>query len=816
MGKKIKCSIFPKGTIKNTVLNTNGIVLDNIVIKLKSDEELSSGSYVLDGTFKIDDSLYENIVEESILKVLCDYGYEIFYITKVNKSTRYIDIVARQITIDACLGLYIEYANANETGGQGTLSHLLSNSSGIKEIELFSDIIANKSAEYEDLSLYEAIWDSDNEFISVWGGETQRRGYTAYIKQHVGINRNVSIREGRNLTGFEGCTNIDSIITRVRGKSYDGIKGNWVNSSLSDTYAISRSKTYEYKVRLREDGNKEQEGYTYFDTNEEVIAELNRLAALEFSENDVDKLKADYTVNYVQLEKTSQYKDYIASERCYIGDELQVYIPKIDIDLKVRIVKRTYDHLAQKVESIELCNYIKPSSYNISNISKQIDYLYQSQSSLFDKAKEYSSDLIKAGLQNSYVVVKENEILIMDTKDINTATKVWRWNNNGLGYSSTGYNGTYNTAITNDGKIVADFITTGILSAITIQNLSGSFVLDLSGYSGCKFYNSSKLAMAIAGNKMKFYNWGKDGDYIGSIGSINIVDSNYPSGNPNKPCIGVWNDLDSLISFSYETLNGTNGTYISLDKYNISGNGNPPISFNEKCSVKEIEVHGSEYHHNYPIYLNVENSAFIRSTTINNSEVGAQIGNSLYVDNNAYVNGGYLVNHADYAEYFEWLDGNLNNEDRTGYLVELIADKIQMANGTNILGAVSANPCLIGDAGFEYHDKYLTDNLGRYYYQDVAPTFDEEGYQIGEWHKSKTEKVLHPAYDSTLEYIPRSQRKEWSTIGLLGKLRVIDDGSCNIGEYIEARDGIAIPSKAKTRLQVMRRIDTNVIEVLVR
>ena len=53
----------------------------------------------------------------------------------------------------------------------------------------------------------------------------------------------------------------------------------------------------------------------------------------------------------------------------------------------------------------------------------------------------------------------------MDSTSISSATKVWRWNSGGLGYSSTGYNGTYQTAMTADGKIVADMITTGKLLA---------------------------------------------------------------------------------------------------------------------------------------------------------------------------------------------------------------------------------------------------------------------------------------------------------------------------------------------------------------
>lgn len=68
-----------------------------------------------------------------------------------------------------------------------------------------------------------------------------------------------------------------------------------------------------------------------------------------------------------------------------------------------------------------------------------------------------------------------DEILIMDTADIKTAKKVWRWNKNGLGYSKLGYNGPYETAITQNGVIVADFIQTGVMSADRIKG--GTLIL---------------------------------------------------------------------------------------------------------------------------------------------------------------------------------------------------------------------------------------------------------------------------------------------------------------------------------------------------
>ena len=70
------------------------------------------------------------------------------------------------------------------------------------------------------------------------------------------------------------------------------------------------------------------------------------------------------------------------------------------------------------------------------------------------------------------------ELIIIDTDSLETAREVWLWNKAGLAHSSTGYNGTYTTAITADGKIVADFILTGTLKAIDIEgvNISGSTI----------------------------------------------------------------------------------------------------------------------------------------------------------------------------------------------------------------------------------------------------------------------------------------------------------------------------------------------------
>lgn len=133
---------------------------------------------------------------------------------------------------------------------------------------------------------------------------------------------------------------------------------------------------------------------------------------------------------------------------------------------------------------IVLSNTLKKSySQQVSTLTSQLDEKMPQQSAILQMAKNNASELIKTAT-NGYIVLNMNEdgnpkeLLIMDTKDIDTAQKVWRWNINGLGYSHTGYNGEYGLAMTMDGRIVADFITAGTMYADRIKGGT----LTLGGY----------------------------------------------------------------------------------------------------------------------------------------------------------------------------------------------------------------------------------------------------------------------------------------------------------------------------------------------
>ncbi len=226
-------------------------------------------------------------------------------------------------------------------------------------------------------------------------------------------------------------------------------------------------------------------------------------------------------------------------------------------------------------------------------------------------------------------------------------------------------------------------------------------------------------------------------------------------------------------------------------------------------------------------------SAFIIGNGTSTSS-GATRSNCFRVqfDGNTFAKGVYNSSGADYAEMFEWLDKNVDHEDRVGLFVALDGDKVRIATSEddNILGVVSACPSVCGDVKDEtWGDIYLKDIYGRLLLEEIeVPEITETIMlskndsdkpmlkTIQEAHKEIVPK-LNPDYDPTRVYIPRSQRPEWVAIGMLGKLVVMDDGSCKVKGWCKAgKNGIATIAKEKQGYYVMDRLDKNHIKILFR
>jgi hypothetical protein len=179
------------------------------------------------------------------------------------------------------------------------------------------------------------------------------------------------------------------------------------------------------------------------------------------------------------------------------------------------------------------------------------------------------------------------------------------------------------------------------------------------------------------------------------------------------------------------------------------------------------------------------------------------------VDGQAYADGSFNGGGADYAEFFEWKDGNTSDENRVGCSVVLDGNQIRKAtssdNTSNIIGVISVNPSVVGDADGEFwKGTYLKDDFGKYIFKDSEQVewTDKEGVKysfqkdyipsdvtVPSDAKKTPIKVrtLNPDYDKSKTYERREDRKEWDAVGLMGKLRMLK-GQPTGDRWIKMRD----------------------------
>ena len=582
--KIVKICIFDKHTPKDVVMFGNGdAILDNICIKCETTEGLD-GSYELDADFICDnEGLYKLIHDEAILKVQLDYGNEIFRISKIDRSRRDITVFARQITIAETLDMWIEDIRPTQTSGLSALNNLKVGSIGKKDIDVFSNINILSTAYFVRMNMYKAIHDCDQSFLKRWGGEVLRRSYNLTINDKIGSDRGVEIRSKKNLTGFEANTNIDNVVTRVRPIGFDGIEaGSFVDSPLINNYSAIKTKEIKYEDVKLKDENNPDEG---FDTLKQAQVELLRRAKLEFTENHIDELRADYRINFVYLEQTEEYKDFVQAERVYLGDTVSVYEETHNININVRVIAKKYDVLRQKVIEIELSNNdVSTKTITTSDILAELQSIIKGTNN--NNVSDIIQSMINSGIKDSYVIPRQNEIIVADNKDINLANNVIRINKNGLAFSKTGYYGDYEYGFTIDGVINASLIATGILSTILIQNADGSLQIDLGSTKGIMTRKNGKNAIELAGTILKFYDWEGEGENVGQIHSTRYNDIEGKTG------IVLGNTKNSFAGLGYNTGENDNifKFYLMFDKDNITGDANVPIVIWE-----DLELKGNEF-----------------------------------------------------------------------------------------------------------------------------------------------------------------------------------------------------------------------------
>lgn len=318
-----------------------------------------------------------------------------------------------------------------------------------------------------------AIGDGDGSILSVFGGELEWDGFAVRLLARRGQDTGVRIAYGKNLTGIEQDENIQNMLTGIIGYWADSESGTVVTSPVvkaPGTYDFDRIGTVDFSS----------------DFDEQPTADaLAQRVQQYISDNGVGVPEVSISVSWVQLEQYAGGEGLSLLERVTLGDTVTVEFPALGVDATARVVKTVYDALRDRYTSADIGSI----QANIANTiaGQQHEIQKRPTTSAMQQAVSNATNWI-TGTNGGYVVFQRNaagqpyEILIMDQPTIDTATKVWRWNNGGLGYSKNGYNGPYTTAITQDGAIVADFMTTGTLNCefLTVINLVAQGV-ELSG-----------------------------------------------------------------------------------------------------------------------------------------------------------------------------------------------------------------------------------------------------------------------------------------------------------------------------------------------
>lgn len=299
-----------------------------------------------------------------------------------------------------------------------------------------------------------------------FGGEYEFDNFTIKLHGSRGQDNGVTILYGKNLTAIKADTNLQNTYTAVYPYATD-TDGNTTVLTEKVIETDTFNSFGEPKVLALDLSDK-------FTEQEITEAKIRQYANSYITQNKIQDIYQNIEISFVQLWQTEEYKNISLLERVGLCDIVTVKYPALGVSVKAKVVKTVYDALKEKYQKIELGKVRSDFGESLKKLGEQVKEASELNKSAMQRAIENATKLI-TGQDGGYVVMNATadghpyEILIMNTDNIQTATKLWRWNLGGLGYSSTGYNGQYGTAITMDGAIVADYITTGTLNAGLIK-----------------------------------------------------------------------------------------------------------------------------------------------------------------------------------------------------------------------------------------------------------------------------------------------------------------------------------------------------------
>ncbi len=416
----------------------------------------------------------------------------------------------------------------------------------------------------------------DNTIINRWGGEIFLDNFNVYINERIGKDKGLEILYGTNMLDLGLKENRKDIVTRIKPVAFNGrrLPELFIDSPLINRYRIVYEKYIEFsnlkfKGDLQNESEDTEDGSIIFETKEELYNAL-REECKKLFENGIDKPKITGNVKVAALSNTEKYKFVKDLVNINLGDTLTAKHLDLDIDIKVRCVGYKWDILKEKYIDVTIGDVVKNYFQNQSDTTQKVNSILNENGTVKSSELEGAINAMKAPLLAQKSRAKKSDVVawiqeVLDPNDpdygcLLGGTKGILLSDERLDDNS---DWDFKTAVTPKG-IIADWLI-GKLKTVLIENIDGSFKMDLNKPGGMTFRNNGIKSMLIENNALKMFNYKIDGQYIGGLISL-ILGS-----DENKPLVGLTNSINSAINIGYEKEGDSTKVppYMQLDKFNI-------------------------------------------------------------------------------------------------------------------------------------------------------------------------------------------------------------------------------------------------------
>ena len=445
-----------------TQFTSNGLgrLIDTISCQV---HEQRNGVYECEFVYPITGKKYDLIKEGRIIGVTHDETGDIQPFV-LYKRTAKID---GRVTFNAS---HISYRLSNiiampftASGIVEAMAEIVPNSLPANPFTFWTDKVATAQFENDTpRSVRSLLGGERGSLLDVFGkGEYEFDKWTVKLHLNRGQDSGVTIRYGKNLADVTQEIDSSGYINAV-APYWIGTDSKVVLDHLVVLDGVTDIRAIELDLSSSFD-----EAPTLQELEDMARTRLENSSGINIQEN----IKADF----VQLWQTEEYKRYAPLQRVKLCDTVSVIYEALGVNsVQKKVISTKWNVLLDRYDEIELGDTQTTLTDVITQITEQMTTDLPSTSMMANAIANATNKI--TGNVGGYVVLHTNsngepyEFLVMDSPDINTAVNVWRWNLGGLGFSSTGYSGDFSSlALTMDGQINADMITTGLLSANRIR-----------------------------------------------------------------------------------------------------------------------------------------------------------------------------------------------------------------------------------------------------------------------------------------------------------------------------------------------------------